>query len=295
MATSFQRRSLRITFQLASGSFDKEGEPDIVVLEDFRTRVRVEAPGGFTLARCQASIYGISKETMDRLTFINYQNLDFMRNTIKVEATDDDGEYSVVFFGEIFQAMPDYNSMPDVPFHVEAMSGMIGKLAVASPGTFPGARKVSEIMKTLADGLGMNFENNGVDTVVTDMVLTGSNLDQAQALAEAADIQMWYLPQEQVLAIAPKGQPRESTEYEYSESTGLIGFPVKLHVGIQFQSIYRREIRHGTKILMDSAAPICNGEWYIIGITYDLSAELPGGPWFSSLVATPYQTFISMR
>lgn len=295
MGSSFQRRRLRITFKLASGAFDKEGEPDTVVVEDFRVRARINAPGGFSLSQCQASIYGLSKETMDRLTFINYQNLDFMRNTMMVEATDDQGEYTIVFFGEIFQAVPDYNSMPDVPLHVEAMSGMIGKLAAATAGTFPGTRKVSEIMQTLADGLGMNFENNGVDTSITDMVLTGSNLEKAQTLAEAADIQMWFLPQEQILSIAPKGKPRESTEYTYNIDTGLVGFPVKLHVGIQFQSLYTREVRHGTKIKMESSVPICNGDWYIIGLNFDLSSMEPGGPWFVSTIATPYQTFIALR
>ena len=295
MGSSFQKRRLRITFQLATGALNKTGNPDKVVLEDFRAQVQIDAPGGYQYATCRAAIYGITKETMDRLTVINYQNLDFMRNTMMIEATDDNGQFSVVFLGEVYQAIPDYNSMPNVALNVDAFSGLIGKLSPAVATTYPGPRKVSAIMQELAKNMGLYFENNDVQTTIVDQVLTGSNLEKAQKLAEVSNVQLWYLPEENTLAISPFGQPRKSTAFKYNTNSGLVGMPTKLHVGIVFDALYKAEVRHGFKIQMESTVPSCNGEWYIISMSHMLSCETPGGPWFSKIVATPANTFIRTR
>lgn len=296
MATSFQRRRLRITFQLVTGAFDKEGEPDTIVLEDFRSQVHIDAPGGWQYATARASIYGIGKDALDRLTFINYQSLDFQRNTMKIEATDDNGQFAVVFLGEVFQAIPDYNSMPNVPLVVEAFSGLIGKLAATNSKTYPGRQNVSAIMEELAKEMGYTFENNGVDTVVVDQVLLGSAFEKAYRLADIAGIQMWDSPEDRILAIAPAGKHRENIPVtEYSISRGLVGFPNRLHIGIMFQALFRVTTRHGAAIEMKSEVPGCNGKWYITSMSHILSSETPGGPWFSQIVAGPVDTFIRTR
>lgn len=295
MATSFQRRRLRFVIQLAEGTFDKEGEPDTVTIEDFRSHVEVQAMGGFMFAACKATIYGISKETMDRLTFINLLSLDFRRNTIRVEATDDNGEFSVIFFGEILQSSPNYQSMPSVPLVIEARSGVIGSLRPTNPDTFPGPQKVVNIMTRLAGELDLKLENNGVETILTDMALTGTTTEKVRAVQEAADIQVWTLFDEGILAIAPAGKSRGSEPIVYSAAKGMVRSPTRLHNGVIWQALFNPATRHGCKVTIESDVPLANGEWYVISMTHVLSCNEPGGPWFTDFAASPQGMYIANR
>lgn len=295
MASSFQRRRVRVTFQLASGTFWREGNPDTVLLEGFRASIEIDAPGGYEFAVCRARVFGVDQLTMDRLTVINYQNLDFYRNTMLVEATDDDGQYTVIFHGEIYIAQPDYTGAPDVAFVAEARSGLIGSLSVASPNSYPGAQRVSAIMSRLARELGVALEDNGVTSTVTDMYLAGSPLTKVQALSEAARIQYWFAPEQGVLAIAPAGIPRRGNRVTYNMNTGLVGWPTKTHVGVAFTALFNPAAFHGCPILLETDVTACHGEWYIISMSHRLDSELPGGAWFTHHVATPANTTIRAR
>lgn len=295
MASSFQRRRLRITFQLAAGTFSGEGNPDTIVLEDYRARVEINAPGGYEFATCRLSIFGVGKEAMDRLTVINYTNLDFLRNTLMIEAADNDGQFTTIFLGEVFQAHPDYAGAPNVPFVAEARSGLIGSLAPAAAGSYPGAQKVSAIMSRLARELGVTLEDNGVTATVTDMYLAGSPLNKVQTLANAARIQYWYLPEQGLLAIAPMGVARRSQAVTYNLDTGLVGWPSKRHVGIAFTALFNPQVFHGCKMVMESSVPACNGGWYIVSMSHRLEGLSPGGAWFTDFVATPQNVTIRSR
>lgn len=295
MATSFQRRRLRFVIQLAEGTFNKEGNPDTITLEDFRSHVEIQAMGGFMFAACKATIYGIAKETMDRLTFINLLSLDFRRNTVRVEAADDNGEFSVIFFGEILQSSPNYDSAPSVPLVLEARSGVIGSLRPTNPDTFPGPQRVDVMLTRVAMELGLKLENNGVDTILTDMVLTGSANEKVRAIQEAADIQVWNLYEEGVLAIAPLGKPRISEPILYSALTGMIRYPTRLHNGVIWQALFNPATRHGCKVEIESDVPLANGEWYVISMTHVLSCNEPGGPWFTDFAASPQGMYIGTR
>lgn len=294
--SSFQQRKIRVTFQLAAGTFNKDGEPDTVTFEDYRVRAEIHAPGGYEFSGCLLRIYGISKDTMDRLTVINYTNLDFLRNVVTVEATDGNGLYTTIFVGEVYQATPDYLGAPDVAFMVEARAGLIGSLAPSVASSFPGARKVSEIMQTLAQELNLTLENNGVDATLTDQYLSGTPLQKVQKVASSARIQYWYLPEEGVLAIAPMGAPRNTyPPVKYSLNTGLVGWPMKRHVGIAFKALFNPQMFHGCKIEMESSVPSCNGNWYVVSMSHQLDANVPGGAWFTDFVATPENAFILTR
>lgn len=296
MAASFQRRRLRLTFQLVTGSFNKDGQPDTVVLEDFRCRVEITAPGGYEFAMCHARIFGIDKETMDRLTIINFMNVEVMRNALTIEATDNEGQFVKIFVGDIIQGTPDYNAAPDVPFVVEARSGLVSSLAPSTASSFPGVRKVSDIIETLADEVGLDIDDNGVTTTLTDQYLYGTAIQKIQRIALNANIQYWYLPEEGVLAIAPMGVARDKyPTVKYSVSTGLVKWPIKIKVGIEFTALFSPQVMHGCRITMESSVPVCNGDWYIVSMTHHLDSEMPGGAWFTNFTATPEGTFILGR
>jgi hypothetical protein len=295
MVSSFQRRRIRVTFQLAAGTFLREGDPDTVMLEDFRTSVDIDAPGGYEFSVCRVRMHGIEQQTMDRLSVINYQNLDFLRNSIRVEATDDEGEFSTIFLGEIYLAQPDYAGAPNVAFVVEARAGLIGSLAPTGATSFPGAQKVSLMMGQLAAELGLALENNGVESTLTDQYLSGTASQKIQRIADAARIQFWYVPEQGVLAIAPQGVARQGDPISYNFTNGLAGWPTKTHVGVMFTALFNPAIFHGSRILLESDVSACNGEWYIVSMSHRLDGGTPRGAWFTHFVATPQNTTILRR
>lgn len=281
---------------MASAVFSKDGNPDTIVLEDFRAKVEIHAPGGNELPLCKLRIYGVNKDAMDRLTVINYLNLDYYRNILKVEATDENGQFVTIFSGEITQSMPEYAGAPDVALMVEAVSGAIGLLAPSVAKSYPGARKVSDIFGELAKELNLTLENNGVESTLTDQYVTGSPLQKVQRIAVAARIQYWYVPEQGVLAIAPMGLPRlTAPAIKYSVENGMVGWPKRLHNGVAFTAIFRPAMLHGCKLKIESSVPSCNGEWYAISMSHRLDAMTPGGAWFTDFVAAPENTVIVTR
>lgn len=295
MATSFQQRKLKFTFQFAAASTDKNKQPETIEFENFRSSVEIESAGGYQFSYCRGMVFGINKQVMDRLTVINYQNLSFMRNIVTIEATDDSGRYCVIFKGEIIVSQPHYQSAPDVPLEFEARAGVIGSLAPSVASSFPGSRKVSEIMESLAKDLGVAFENNGVESVLVDQSLSGTSMEKVYKVKDAANIQVWYSPSENVLAIAPNGIPRKSEPVVVNASTGLVGWPIKRWEGIEFSSLFNSSIRHGCKIKMESSVPSCNGDWFIGSLYHSLSCNMPSGPWFTKCIANPVNLFIVNR
>jgi hypothetical protein len=214
-----------------------------------------------------------------------------MRNSIQVEATDDNGQFSTIFYGEIYTSQPEWGGMPDVPFVAVAQSGLIGSLSVSNSASYPGAQKVSLIMEKIAAELGLKVENNGVDSTVTDMSLIGSPIDKMYTLAAARNIQVLYLPAEGVISIAPMGTARDGDVVSYDIDTGLVGFPTKTHNGVAFTALFNPATTHGRKVKIQSAVSACNGEWYVISMSHKLDAEVPGGAWFTNFVVTP-QNFV---
>ena len=295
MGTSFQQRRLRVTFRLASGTFLEEGGPDTLSFDTLRTSVEIDAPGGYEFSTLRMRVWGLDQFVMDRLTVINYQNLDFLRNSVQIDATDNDGQYSAIYLGEIYASQPDYTGAPDVPLVVEARSGLIGSLAPSAATSYPGAQKVSAIMSQLALELGVTLEDNGVTSTVTDMYLSGSPMQKVQTLARAARIQYWFMPDQGVLAIAPMGAARRGETASVNLNTGLVGWPTKTHVGVAYTSLFNPVLSHGQKILLESDVPSCNGEWYVVSMSHRLDSELPGGAWHTHCIATPENTTIRSR
>lgn len=293
MAATLQSRQLKLTIKLAAGSFNKDGDPDTVTFgAGYRIVCDIDAPGGEEYAVARISLFGASQDAMNRLTVINWQNLDFLRNVITIEATDSSGNFSAIFQGEIYEAQPDYDGAPDVPLVMEARSGLIASLTPAQAQAFAGTQPVATIMGVLAKELGATLENNGVTGSITDEYLPGSPLQKVRKLARHAGIQAWYMPESGLLSIAPMGSPRTGNAVTVDAAHGLVGWPKRMHVGVNFTRLFDPNMAHGMKIKIASTVEPCNGEWYIIGMSHRLAANMPGGPWFTHFTSAGYKVVV---
>jgi hypothetical protein len=278
--TSFDNpKNLLFVITLGTGTFGSSNNNQIQ-LEGFRARAHIENAGGQMYGTLHAQIYGVSQSDMNQATTLQYQNQGFLRNVIQVYAIDGT-QKTLVFVGNIINAFGNYNSAPDVFLEIQANSTWVAKLTPTSPLSYPGSIPVSTVMQKIADTIGVAFQNNGVTKSLINPYLPGTAPDQAQAVVQQANIDMYLDGQN--LAICPKGQPRDGQIPEISPSSGLIGYPTFDGVGVNFRTFFNPAITFGGAIKLVTSIPRAAGQWVVTSINHDLAAQEPGGQWFSTV------------
>lgn len=283
LATSFQPRRIDVTIQLASGSYDANGD-DTVTLTDMRVEFDAQYAGQAQLGTAHLRVFGMAQSLMNRLTVLSFHPLQFGNNTIRVDAGTSDADMSTVYSGTITSAMADYDGAPEVGFNIEAICGFFNKLKAVQPSTFPGAVAVSIMMQALAVALGATFENNGVTGVLVDHYAHGTLIDQVQAIAKAARIDYYY--DGKTLAICPQGYSRNTEVLQIGPGAGLVGWPKIDKQGVGFTVEFNPAIQHGSPIALTSSVAPANGNWYVYALAHRLASQVPGGPWFSFISAS---------
>jgi len=290
MATTFQRRYLRVTIQLSSGTFDKEGNPDKVTFDTpYRITAEVDQAGGQEYSRARIQIYGVPREVMNRCFVLNYNALGVNQNIVTLEATDKQGNYSTLFSGTIYQCYPSYNEMPEVPMIIESTEFYSARVTATSSENYMGTIAVSTIVSKIANTLSLSFENNGVSSYVTDQYLSGSAIDKLNAISRAANFQYIISSAEKVLAIMPiNGNRKTVSKPIFNAGNGLVGIPQKVVTGVTFSTVFDPAIRLGQVITLetDDAQPTA-GDWWVFSMSHVLASNLPGGSWFTHYFAAP--------
>lgn len=275
-------KDLRFTFVLGSGQFNKDGS-DTVTVQGLRAAVEIEKAGGMTMSPAKVRIWGLSANTMHQLTMLSFQSLGVVRNTLQIEAIDGP-TVTTVFSGQIKQAWPDYQQLPDVYLYIEAINGWFDNIASVPPTSYKGNVDVSQIMRTLAVQMDRAFENNGVSVKLSSPYLAGTTTDKVYQVARAANIDVYL--DDFVLAITPKGAPRSGNIAVVSPATGLIGYPQWDQVGVTFRTLFNPDILWGGKVKVESSIPQAAGTWSVQQVAHSLSSKFPGGPWFSTIKCT---------
>lgn len=279
MTTSFVRRRIVLSFSLGSGEFG-EGQGQAVKVEGLRVAATIVKGVGPSMSNAQITVYGLTRSMMNRLSTQGMVVLpvDTVRlNTVTVEAGDEGGALTTVFQGNIGRAFEDFRQQPDAPFQIEAFTALFEAVKPADPQSFGEGTKVATIMENLAGQMGLTFENNGVDAVLSYPYLYGSARNQAQSAADQAGINM--VIDDKKLAIWPKGGSRSGEAAEVSPETGMIGYPTYTSKGVEVRTLFNPAIVYGAKINVKSDLQAASGEWVAFALTYDLHSETPGGQW----------------
>ena len=228
-------------------------------------------------------VYGMQLSQMNQLSTLGMQLILYRRNTVVVEAGDADGGMATVFVGTITNAWADMQSAPDVPFRVEAHTGLLESVQTVPPSSYTGPTNVSVVMSSLATKMGLSFENNGISVILSNPYFYGSPRNQVKAAAQAAGIE-WIIDNGK-LAIWPKGQARGGSIPLISPDTGMRNYPMYTSKGVLVVTLFNPSIGYGNKINVQSSLTPASGEWVVCGLDYDLDAQVPHGKWFTSINA----------
>ena len=287
MTASFDnKKELRfvITIGAGNGNFTSTSGDNLgnqITIEGFRAIVNIDKGGGQMFGHMNASIYGVAQSDMNAVTTLRYKAFSTKPNVITAYAIDGDQE-TLVFQGNIVNAWGNYDSMPDVFLQIEAQAAYLNRLIPVPPRSFKGGTDVATVMQQLAGAMNYTFENNGVNTQLSNPYLAGTAIDQAKALAEAAGI--WWGIDNQVLWISPPNTPRAGQIPLISPQSGLIDYPSFDAQGcIIFRCLFNPAIKFLGQVNLQTSIPQAVGQWTVLNVAYRLESEKPDGAWFSTV------------
>lgn len=283
---AFNRKRIRLTLKL-NGKDEVFTSDNKNKLSAVGLRISAEVSFGYgsPAPYARVRVYGLPQETMNKLITAKFQQVKTLRSLITIEAAEGEGDFAQVFSGGIFMALPEYSEAPNVSLVIEAISAVFESKLPTPAESYEGSHSVSEIISGICKRIGFSFESNGVNAMVENPYLTGSDLEKIRWLCVNNDLDL-YLGNNSV-AIAPKGAPRNIKIAVISPDTGLIGYPVITNIGATFKCLYDPSIQFGALVrVKGSEIELCNGEWRVYGLRAQLETEMDSARWFMEIVGS---------
>ena len=300
-ASSFSNKLLRVTFTLSNNAqFPNQNGANTLVLSGLRTVAVVRGSGAPAWPNADVAIYGMKQADMNALVSLAFKLEAVKRNNIQVEANSGNG-WSTIFDGQIVSAQIDYSARPEVCLRIQGQAMYLQSLDSAAPASYTGPTDVATILQSLAVKAGFNFVNNGVSIQLSNPYCPGTIGDQIKQIVAAAGCEFWI--ENRVMAISPKGSPRDLPKFTLSPSSGLIGYPVPEARGyINVRALYNPAFRYGgpitiagSDVIVDPTQPAtlnskANGDWYVGTIMHTLESLKFDGAWFTDMQLQPLGT-----
>ncbi|HDR8932812.1 baseplate hub protein [Burkholderia vietnamiensis] len=284
---AFTKKRIDVTLSLGTGTFGESGA-NTVTLTGLRVQAMIRAVPGDSMPHAQVRIYGLPLSMMNQLTSVGLINASVRTNNkILVAAGDEENGMASIYDGSIKESWGQFEGMPDVTLNVIGVAGAAAALKPVSALSLPGVADVATIMRGLAQTMGMDFENNGVQVQLSNPYLPGTALMQVKACARAADI--YYTIDRNVLAIWPKsGARRRAVDTPViSPETGMAGYPTFSSNAIQATTEFNHNIIPGGSVRIQSSLTPATGVWYVSEVVHTLESETPNGQWFTHVTARP--------
>ena len=203
--------------------------------------------------------------------------------------TDDqqDNQRNMVFWGSLQTCQAVMQATPDPFVQMQCRTLGFAQFSPASVISIKGATKAADIAQNIGNTMGLAFENNGVNTVLQNPYFYGSAMQQLQDLSQQALFN--YTASNGVLSIWPIGGQRNPASHSVTlinTDSGMIGYPDFAGVSVTFRTLYNPSIRFGDQIRIESIVPNVTGDYTVNRTAHHLSADVPGGPWETEVLAT---------
>ncbi|UAN51394.1 hypothetical protein KGP26_27670 [Serratia sp. JSRIV002] len=271
----YSEKLISVEFKLASNS------DEVVRLDGYRCEVNMQNAGGRSQSKIDMVIYNVNQDLSQLIVGQGF-SFNTTRSVVSLLAGEKNNQVQI-YQGTIFDAYVDYNKMPDVPMRIQSNSKYYYQVKPAAPNSYKGAVKVQDIIKVLAESCDYTFVNHGVDKILNDMYLVGSAINQMMDCADAADIGMTI--HNGVVEISNKGGILTDIVLEVSPDTGMIGYPTVTSMGVFATMLFNPKLRRLGKVLIKSDNKAADGELTVVSIQHDISSNVPGGPWMTTIQA----------
>lgn len=304
---SFATKQMRVSFTLTNSNAVFPGtNSNKLTLTGLRMRAVIKGAGLPAFPEATLKIYGMSQADMNALAVVVVDGgkPGYFFNSVLIEANSSGTPtgWSTVFAGQIVTAGPDYDAAPNACLDVSALTGGFDLLNPAQPTSYPGSATVESIVSTIAQKIGAAFQNNGVTATLTKQVLTGTLTNQLKLVAAAANVDVTWDQNQNLIYLSPKGSSLSVARFTLSPSSGLVGYPKVLGNGyLQVRSFYNPAFRTkapltivGSDVIVDTQPgfskdlnSLADGDWIIGPIVNTIDALEPNANWFSDMTCYP--------
>lgn len=290
--TSYTIKRLEVRVTLRAGQFNGGGNTKIIT--DVPIKCRIEKTGMPCMPKASVECRGLKLEDMELMSTQAMKPLFTAKNTLQIFAGDEKDGLKLAFSGQIVSAFADFNKAPDVAFKFDCKTGYFGALTPQGPSAIGGSMPVGDFIGRQAKAMGLQFQNDGVQTQLKNAVFNGSPLEQAHAAARQVGAEMCI--DDDTIFISPKGGAKMSGDSApeaqggrgnavlLNKNSGLLGYPTLSNEGVAVKCLYNPAFRMGGLVKLESVVPKASGTWRITKVTHDLTAFDPsGGTWESQL------------
>ena len=286
IVVSFTKKILSATLSLANGNFGDSGG-NTVTLDKLRMSAAIDVVGDGA-GKMSLDIYGLGIDVMNKMSTVGTQLGQQNKNSVQLFAGDADDDLNLlnptlVFSGSIHAALVDAQNQPQVCFRIEAVSGGGYESVKPAPHTsLPGWQSVASIMQSLADLMGLGFDNTaGVNVRLKNPYSYGSAWSQVKEFAQHANISAFV--DRGVLVIAPPGKSRSGDPILISPQTGLVSYPSFREAYVTVRCLFDPAYRVSGQVKIQSdLTPAC-GTWNVFHMMHSIECRTPHGNWFSIL------------
>lgn len=274
---SFTQKQLRVTLTLGTpgATFASSGN-NVLAITGLRMIATIQAIANQSTT-ADVQIYGLSQSNMDALTVAFFKPPIIINNTMVVETNDGSGWHQV-FSGTVIEALPEYNAMPDVFFHVQGAVGYFSQMSPATALSYTTDVDVATVVADIASRMNLHFESNGISVIIPVRYFPGTLQDQLNRAVQAAGID--YYNSGGTLAICAKDSPRATPQIPLiSAGSNMLGYPSLARFGVTVECVYSPSLLHGGQIQIQSDLKIANGIWTFKDGIFRLESNRPKGKW----------------
>lgn len=286
-------RDVQVMFRLLNGVFGAADGVDTVTLAGLRVQAEITQAPYPTGETAQIRMIGMPPDLMNRLSLSAPDPASQSASEVLLMVPDStSGALALVFQGGVTLAYADYSAAPDVAFVVQAFSTVLPNALPAAPTGFRGAVPLAQVLARIAAQAGLNFENNGLNTVLHDPYFHGTpgqqisqcwNTQPFQAALGRGRLAAWP-----ARTGGANATVETSAAIQVSASTGLVGYPTWSAGGVALNMLFNPHISYGSVLALQSQYQPGGGGtglWQVLQLRHSLSAQMPDGPWFTHVVA----------
>jgi hypothetical protein len=282
-------RKITLTIQLGEGDFGDAGLSNTATLDGLRCSVSIVKSNTPAADQADVCVWGVSQTTANAVSRLGKPLSYDRKNLITISAGDDVNGMSVVFKGIIWSCYQDFAEIPSVGLVMNCRGVLVPTLTPAPSFSYQGAINAVQVASTMASGLGLQLQNNRVDVMLFNPHYPGTPWDQFLALAREANFYAAIDTVHASLVIWPKGGTVTGTGATVTiEPPNLIGYPEFNDMGVIIHALFQPGLALGeifNVVCSDPGFSAFPRQWQAFGITYNLSCQLPDGPWFVTILA----------
>ncbi len=244
---------------------------------DHAMSVKIEKVGLPDKNKAEVVIYGLALNTMEQLTTLSYNSLEYLHNSITIYA-EHEGSFIQIYKGDIASAYADFSQAPEISFKIKAITGYIASLTALPPTSKKGIVLISRLLSELAIKGGFINITSALSALsllsknVENPYLTGSVVEQLIQLSHMVGLEC-ILDDNEIISI-PYNLSRISQKTFLSKENGLIHYPSFSNDGISARSIFNPHIVYASLVELSSIVPKASGVWKVTKLRHLLSANL---------------------